>query len=938
MDSTIDLKFFEILEKNLPLDILEEYEDTCFSFAMTVDNEPNGIKHFFEKRQRENLQEESNTWALTKILKKYASNKKKSLLDGYAKDPLIGLNCSKKSLANRLEESTAEINKTLYVKQWLQDIYWKNKGHLIEKNFNFDLSSQSMWSLETNETVKKTYTDENLNQEKLVDPNGILQLCQNGWSFVRSGREAEAIQYFEHNGHAWRAAMMFGSHLPSDRQFDNDETSDGDIPFKSGNPYSNLFRKTLLSMLSNPSNLNVYEKAIMGTQAGHLKSILGACATWEDHLWAHYFVKHDAQTNLELENFITLNGSFLEEDDSSLTHQPIFSEEDIFTTLKTSEDSTIKELASSPFHYIQSCIILSSYNELIRTLATWAKNIVPDLGIITPEGVFIQDIVKMKTHNTDVQQPSIHDIPRAPSSILRFGVHFIIYLDKHGIWQFTKKGSEQVNILNAATIFQAYTTYLSTLNQFKLIPYYLSFFPNLYVCYRNKKILFSTSTYATLLMRNPRVIGHEEEYLKIAEQYGLDVLGITTHMVEHFFDSSENDVSKYNDYNETSESKIKNGEENNNNNNNNNNKNNDGNFNVDENNNYDSNNNNSNKIKNKLLEEELSFDLLLIQQLKWLTFDKNQSYEIIKQSNRLIRRFIVNKRPQSVSATYTYLREKFPNYLINIEKWITKPGLTLNNVENLFDTNDQINPAFIDEKQLVTSIDLNQLYLDTLRLRLIEGNYTTQEEISDLENQVIQEIKQDCRNRMISLPRDLKNNEKGVDIKNAIREHLSFFSYLEILKNNEIWKGISIKLRVEDQFSWTSIDDKLSKLTQNDMQLLQKLETDMYQILKSPSGWLSDIPSSYPEQTQIKDRDDIERLERNRQIKAIKSFVIPQIFFILHQLFSETGKISSCVDLAYLATDARYNLLPCFPVEEVKKLMLLISKSEVKEMELKLRS
>lgn len=98
---------------------------------------------------------------------------------------------------------------------------------------------------------------------------------------------------------------MFGSHLPSDFHLDGNQKNgsikeeEAQNSEETGNAYCNLFKKTLNSILSEPSsNLNVYERAIMGTQAAHLKSILGACKTWEDFLWAHYFVKHDAQSNL----------------------------------------------------------------------------------------------------------------------------------------------------------------------------------------------------------------------------------------------------------------------------------------------------------------------------------------------------------------------------------------------------------------------------------------------------------------------------------------------------------------------------------------------------------------------------------------------------------------------------------------------------------------
>ena len=60
---------------------------------------------------------------------------------------------------------------------------------------------------------------------------------------------------------------------------------------------------------------------------------------------------------------------------------------DIFLRLQTSENSSIKQLASLPFHYIQSCIILGTTDELIQKLATWAKNMTTDQGAYSGEGI-----------------------------------------------------------------------------------------------------------------------------------------------------------------------------------------------------------------------------------------------------------------------------------------------------------------------------------------------------------------------------------------------------------------------------------------------------------------------------------------------------------------------------------------------------------------------
>jgi hypothetical protein len=461
MDSGIGIetKFFEILQ-NINLssqNILSQYEQTCLSYAQILpqslgNNEQTGIEKFIEKKQNETNGQESETWLLLNMLLQATTEQQASQEISH---PKVGFNCSKKSLAFYLQDRNTALKKTFYVKEWLQWIYLRNQSQLIDRNFNF--SSQSMWLLENKETVEKSYsTLTSLDQEKLVDPHGNLVLCQKAWNLVRAGKEKEAVNIFEYSGQAWRAALMFGNHLPSDSYFDDDDSNKG-YSFEKGNSYCNLFKKTITSILSEPSDLNIYEKAIMGSQAGHLQSILGACSTWEDYLWAHYSVKLDAQTNLEMENFMKVNGSYLNEDDSSAIHQPILSEKDIFLQLRTSENSSIKNLSSLPFHYVQSCIILGTIDELIDTLATWAKNMTTDQGAFSGEG---------------------HLQHQVPSSILRFAVHLILFLDNSKVWQFTEKGADQSHILKAATIIQSYVVYLSTINQTEHVAYYLSFFPD----------------------------------------------------------------------------------------------------------------------------------------------------------------------------------------------------------------------------------------------------------------------------------------------------------------------------------------------------------------------------------------------------------------------------------------------------------------------------
>jgi len=859
MDSgIIETKFFEILQDKSfsSLDILAQYEQSCLSYAQSLSqsfdessNIQTGIQKYIEKKQNEIHCQESETWLLLNMLIQAKTQESRDI--GPSK---VGFNCSKKSLAFYLQQSNPGLNKAFYVKEWLEWIYLRNQGQLIDRNFN--LSSQSMWLLEKSDTVKKSYSDENLNEEMTIDPNGNLLLCQKAWNLVRAGKEKEAINIFEYSGQAWRAALMFGNHLPSDSYFDRDNNVglSKDDSFERGNSYCNLFKKTIFSILSEPSDLNIYEKGIMGTQAGHLQSILAACSTWEDYLWAHYIVKLDAQTNFEMDNFMKHNGSYLDEDDSSFVHQPILSEKDIFLRLQTSENSTIQKLSYLPFHYIQSCIILDSMDELVQTLASWAKNMTTDQGALSGEG---------------------HLQHQVPSSILRFAVHLILFLDDAKVWQFTEKGADESRVLNAATIIQSYVVYLSRINQTEHIAYYLTFLPDLHTMYRNKKIAFSTSVYANFLLSNKDILGNEIKYLNIATQYGLNTLDITSHIVEQLLDTPLNNSS------------------------------------VTE-------------------EQQSTFDLSMIQQLKWLSYDLNQSFEIIKQSNRLIRQFILNQRPYSASATFDYLQKILPhNYLSQVNLLTTNSAITLNNVASLFLEDQSIDPTFIDEHPREWET-LRLKFNDTLRRRLEEANCQTPEEISHLELEIAEEFKHNyIHNKNSHFMQGIEKNAKGVEIKNAIREHIALYSYVRVLKYYESWKSLT-----HWNNSSFSNQNNLAQ-SQNDIQLIDNLESALYHILKYPTGWLIDAQS--PSSLLPKRDEDTCVFAKTRatEMENIRALVIPHIFFILYELLTNTGKITSCVELASLATDEHYKLFSCFPQDELKRLLHLIRNSIITVMESK---
>jgi hypothetical protein len=76
-----------------------------------------------------------------------------------------------------------------------------------------------------------------------------------------TSREAIAVQLLGRAKQGWRAAMFLGHRYPDEE--------DG------GNAYRNLYRKTVARILDEATDLNIYERALWGVQAGQVQAILG---------------------------------------------------------------------------------------------------------------------------------------------------------------------------------------------------------------------------------------------------------------------------------------------------------------------------------------------------------------------------------------------------------------------------------------------------------------------------------------------------------------------------------------------------------------------------------------------------------------------------------------------------------------------------------------
>jgi nuclear pore complex protein Nup107 len=67
----------------------------------------------------------------------------------------------------------------------------------------------------------------------------------------------------------------------------------------SGNPYRDIWKAMTWNECEN-SNLLPEERAIFGLLCSNLKSLLPACQSWEDHLWAYLRAMIDRSVEKEL--------------------------------------------------------------------------------------------------------------------------------------------------------------------------------------------------------------------------------------------------------------------------------------------------------------------------------------------------------------------------------------------------------------------------------------------------------------------------------------------------------------------------------------------------------------------------------------------------------------------------------------------------------------
>lgn len=219
--------------------------------------------------------------------------------------------------------------------------------------------------------------------------------------------------------------------------------------------------------------LRLEEKASIAAYSGLLSSILPACKTWEDYLWAYLRAMVDIRVESEIRE--NINREYAPLPDWFWDQR--MSLNDIFKKLEAGNPPNVSMEAKSPEHIIQKLLILDEISNLVKVLEEWVTD------------------------------------PNASTTFLRFATHLILFL--HQIGQLNSREIVEVCI-------EEYVKRLWKLGETRLVAFYLS------------KV--STDLQTCLYAKCLEEIEDNDERkaaLQYAEDYDLNVFAITKKIVEN---------------------------------------------------------------------------------------------------------------------------------------------------------------------------------------------------------------------------------------------------------------------------------------------------------------------------------------------------------------------------------------------------------------------
>lgn len=223
----------------------------------------------------------------------------------------------------------------------------------------------------------------------LEDANYAKALHRTLFEYARSGQLAAAFDLARQADQPWRAASLRGAmfyhrSINGLRQ-DDEEEDDDDIMMNgggtSGGNRNRLLWKAVCGKLAGNPSLDPFERALYGSLAGHLSSVLAVSDTWEEHLWAYINASLETRLDASFEHASSDEASWwgstgggtvkvvelksatsIVQDDKLDVREDL---KDVFDKLKNTDRGNVHLEAANPYHIVQEAIIMDGVSDLL---------------------------------------------------------------------------------------------------------------------------------------------------------------------------------------------------------------------------------------------------------------------------------------------------------------------------------------------------------------------------------------------------------------------------------------------------------------------------------------------------------------------------------------------------------------------------------------------
>eukprot|EP00742_Colponemidia_sp_Colp-10_P013168 GILJ01014862.1.p1 GENE.GILJ01014862.1~~GILJ01014862.1.p1 ORF type:complete len:965 (-),score=133.01 GILJ01014862.1:43-2664(-) len=472
------------------------------------------------------LQDERNTWLLLERLFRCAK-------DSYV--PKEKERESEKEVIQRLLGTRKDLQVLETVIYWLEDLHQPVAAEQLRycEASVTEIGARTRYALRMGQTKKAIVSqldgDSGCREGKEMvpeDKENEQQLLWTIFSLIRAGHISKAQDLCVKCGQPWRAASLAGGTPFSDptlEDLDPNSLADRVESELAGNPFRAMWLE-ICRQLANDDRLTDVERAVYGALCGEVSSVLSVCRFWEDACWAHFKTTlHRCLQSLIYEPSLsaipsvpfpyqpppttTTPSSAASTSPSAIVQRA----HEIFDSLQSAPESTIREESKEPYRFLQTKLILfaltdcdwtahadnrssDSLESLLSTLADWVQ-----------EG----GVINLSTN----ENAGFDKACLCPPQIKRFAAHLVLVLRFIGV-------SVPDQFYN--TILIAYVRHLMLSNQSPLVALYLS--------------RLEPSIQVELYVQYLSNVTHSEERrlcLELAEMYFPDLLrSITTEVVE----------------------------------------------------------------------------------------------------------------------------------------------------------------------------------------------------------------------------------------------------------------------------------------------------------------------------------------------------------------------------------------------------------------------